>query len=207
VPPAPLTTGDDETVPMGDLPRARATPTVAARLRGSMPIHVDAYMAGGMASGVLSLREVLEHDGVLTLERVQWQPLDGRPGPSSGVSIPIDDVLIASADEEPSVPVHASWHGIRLEVGPYLVEGEMATLPGFDPGRALTRPSGEFIQLREVRIGRRTGPGTSTDPKPIGHLALVNRYGVESVACDLMLGFFFPGAEMIHSDVAETGAV
>jgi hypothetical protein len=44
-------------------------------------------------------------------------------------------------------------------------------------------------------------------PTPVGHHALINRYGVESVACDLMLGFFFPGAEMIQADVAETGAV
>jgi hypothetical protein len=26
------------------------------------------------------------------------------------------------------------------------------------------------------------------------------------VACDLMLGFFFPGAEMVKEEVAETGA-
>ena len=109
--------------------------------------------------------------------------------------------------ETASTTVHASWHGIRLEVGPYLVEGEIATLPGFDPGRALTRPSGEFVQLRDVRIGRRSGPGASAEPVPIGHGALVNRYGVESVACDLMLGFFFPGAQMIQADVAETGAI
>ena len=46
-----------------------------------MPIRVDAYMAGGIARGTLaragSLREVLEHDRVLTLERVQWQPRAG----------------------------------------------------------------------------------------------------------------------------------
>ena len=50
-----------------------------------MPIRVDAYMAGGIARGILaragSLREVLEHDRVLTLERVQWQPLGGHTGP------------------------------------------------------------------------------------------------------------------------------
>ena len=176
-----------------------------------MPIKVHAYMAEGIASGVLaragSLREVLEHEGVLRLDRVRWRPLDGPPRPSTGVAVPIDDVLIATGGEKPSTPVHASWHGIRLEVGPYLVEGEIATLPGFDPGRALTRPSGEFVQLRDVRIGWRTGPGASAEPVPVGHDALVNRYGVESVACDLMLGFFFPGAEMIHADVAETGAI
>ena len=50
-----------------------------------MPIRVDAYMAGGVASGVLArvgtLREVLEVDGVLALERVYWQPLHGQAGP------------------------------------------------------------------------------------------------------------------------------
>ena len=47
-----------------------------------MPINVDAYTLGGVASGVLSrpghLREVLEQEGQLTLERVQWRPLDGE---------------------------------------------------------------------------------------------------------------------------------
>ena len=175
-----------------------------------MPIRVDAYMAGGIARGVLaragSLREVLEHDGVLTLERVQWQPLGGRIGPSSGVSIPIDDVLVAVGDDEPGTPIHANWHGIRVEVGPYVVEGEMPTFPGFDPGRALTRPTGEFVLLREVRIAPRGATDPEVSAMPAGHYALVNRYGVESVACDLMLGFFFPGAEMIQADVAEAGA-
>ncbi len=176
-----------------------------------MSIRVDAYLMGGMASGVLAragtLREVLEQDGVLVLERVQWQPLDGPAGPTSAMSIPIDDVLIAVADDDPAIPVHASWHGIRLDVGPYTIEGEMPTLPGFDPGRALTRPSGEFVLLKDVAIGLRTDVPNAAPLSPAGHHALVNRYVVESVACDLMLGFFFPGATIIQADVAETGAV
>jgi hypothetical protein len=176
-----------------------------------MPIRVDAYIAGGVASGVLAragtLREVIEHDGVLTLEQVQWQSLDGRPGPAANVTIPIDDVLIAVADDDPMIPVHASWHGIRLDVGPYTIEGEMPTLPGFDPGRALTRPTGEFVLLKDVSIGRRTDVTPAPPLTPIGHHALINRYVVESVACDLMLGFFFPGAAIIQADVAESGAI
>lgn len=170
-------------------------------------------MLGGRASGVVAragaLREILEHDGVLPLEGVQWVPLDGTPRPGPDMTIPIDDVFIAvAADDDPTIPVHAAWHGIRLEVGPYLVEGEMPTLPGFDPGRALTRPSGEFVLLRDVSLGRRDdAPGPSSPPTPIGHHALINRYVVDSVECDLMLGFFFPGAEMIQADVAETGAI
>jgi hypothetical protein len=174
-----------------------------------MPITVDAYTAEGVATGLLaragSLREVLEHESALALDRVQWYPLIGEPRTGSGMSIPVDDVLIAVGNEDPTTPVHATWHGIRLEVGPYTVEGEMPTLPGFDPNRALTRPTGEFVLLRDVSVGLRTG--AAMPPTPIGHHALINRYGVESVACDLMLGFFFPGAEIIQADVAETGAI
>ena len=39
---------------------------------------------------------------------------------------------------------------------------------------------------------------------PIGKQALVNRYSVERVEADIMLGFFFPGAAM--PDQAETDA-
>ena len=82
----------------------------------------------------------------------------------------------------------------------------MPTFPGFDPGRALTRPTGDFVLLRDVRIGPRDAGDPLAAGVPAGRHALVNRYGVESVACDLMLGFFFPGAEMIQADVAEAGA-
>lgn len=161
-----------------------------------MPIRVDAYIAGGMASGVLArtghLREILDGSPSLDLERATWRALDdATPRPAGDVSIAVDDVLVALGDDDPSIPVHAAWHEIDLEVGPYRVLGEMPTMPGFDPGRALTRPTGEFVLLRDVRIGL---AGDEEPPVPIGHHALVNRYGVERVQADLMLGFFFPGA-------------
>jgi hypothetical protein len=171
-----------------------------------MPIRVDAYIAGGLVRGVLSmpghLRDVLETMSSLDLERASWIALGDEAGRSVGdVSIAIDDVLVAVADVDPTVPVHAAWHAISLDVGPYRVEGELPTLPGFDPGRALTRPSGEFVTLRDVRTGM------LDDANPvvaIGHHALVNRYGVERVAADLMLGFYFPGAVMEQvEDVAD----
>ena len=64
-------------------------------------------------------------------------------------------------------------------------------MPGFDPGRALTRPSGEFLLLRDIRLSVRERPeaGIAT-----GDHALVNRYAVDRIRADLMLGFFFPGA-------------
>ena len=169
-----------------------------------MPIRVDAYITGGVASGVLAraghLREILDASPSLDLERVSWQGLgDPAARPSSDVSIAIDDVLIAVADDDPVIPVHATWHDIVLEIGPYRVLGEMPTMPGFDPGRALTRPTGEFVLLRDVRVGLIDGPG---EPVPIAHHALVNRYGVERVSADLMLGFFFPGAAIDGAEPA-----
>lgn len=167
-----------------------------------MPIQVDAYITAGVASGVLQrsghLREVLEQDGELVLERVRWRPIGSLTAqPAGDVTIPIDDILVAVADDGPSIPVHATWHAIRLELGPYVIEGDMPTMPGFDPGRALTRPSGEFVQLRDVRLGRRDAPDGAGELASLGHHALINRYVVERVEADLMLGFFFPGAEMV----------
>jgi hypothetical protein len=161
-----------------------------------MPIRVDAYTSWGMASGVLArpgrLRDVLETGGELPLDRAAWQPIDDTPGQAAGsVTIPSDDVLIAVGDDDPGVPVHATWHHICLDSGPYTVEGDLATMPGFDPGRALTRPTGEFVLLRDVRLSVRARPEAGV---AVGHHALINRYGVDRIQADLMLGFFFPGA-------------
>ena len=73
-------------------------------------------------------------------------------------------------------------------------------MPGFDPGRALARPTGEFVLLRDARIGlvdRARRPARSTAAR-----LLVNRYVVDRVEADLMLGFFFPGAEMVLTGAA-----
>lgn len=161
-----------------------------------MAIRVDAYTSGGMASGILArpgaLREALEDGGSLPLDRAAWRGLDDAAASAAGsLAIPSDDILIAVGDDDPGVPVHAAWHHIQLESGPYSVEGELATMPGFDPGRALTRPSGEFLLLRDIRLSVRARPEVGI---AIGDHALVNRYAVERIRADLMLGFFFPGA-------------
>jgi hypothetical protein len=161
-----------------------------------MDIQVDAYLHGGMAHGTLTgaghLRDILEQTGELALHDVRWRPLGaGHAQPAGDLTIAIDDVLVAVAEGESAVPVHASWHALRIEVGPYAVEGELPTLPGYDPDRALARPNGEFVLLRDPRLGPLDGAVA-----PIGREALVNRYCVERVEADIMLGFFFPGAEM-----------
>jgi len=161
-----------------------------------MAIRVDAYTSRGLASGVLAkpgaLRDTLETDGTLPLDRAAWQALgDATTRVAGSMSIPSDDVLIAVADDDPGIPVHAAWHRVQLESGPYTVEGELATMPGFDPGRALTRPSGEFLLLRDIRLSVRSKPEAGV---AVGDHALVNRYAVDRIRADLMLGFFFPGA-------------
>ncbi|HYH93683.1 MAG TPA: hypothetical protein VD763_11020 [Candidatus Saccharimonadales bacterium] len=169
-----------------------------------MSIRVDAYLAGGMASGILArsghLRELLDAQPELTLERAAWQAIgESAPHPAGEVTVAIDDVLVAVADDEPTSPVHASWHPIHLEIGPYVLDGELPTLPGYDPGRALTRPTGEFVLLRDVRMALLTDPAAGVH---LGLHALVNRYGVERVSSDIMLGFYFPGAALDGVDAA-----
>lgn len=161
-----------------------------------MATRVDAYTIGRMASGMLArpgtLRDAPEDAGSLALDGAAWQGLgDGAAQPAGSLSIPSDDVLVAVADDDPGVPVHAAWHYVHLETGPYTMEGDLATMPGFDPGRALTRPSGEFLLLRDIRLSVRAQPEAGV---AIGDHALVNRYTVERVRSDLMVGFFFPGA-------------
>jgi hypothetical protein len=177
-----------------------------------MPIRVEAYTADGIATGVLArsgrLRDVLETGGELLLERTTWYGLDGSSArPVGDLRLAPDDIHVVVGEETEDGPVHAQWHGITVDLGPYRLSGEMPTLPGFDPGRALARPTGEFVLLREVEIellGRSDG-GTARVAQ-----ALVNRYVVDRVEADLMLGFFFPGAEMVLTgarEVSSAGAV
>jgi hypothetical protein len=164
-----------------------------------MSIRVEAYLVAGVVSGVTDraghLRDVLEADGGLVLTRASWRAV-GTTGsePVGTWSAPADEILVAIGDDDPPMPVHASWHAIRLEMGPYAVEGELPTLPGYDPGRALVRPSGEFVLLRDVRMGWL--PVADSALTPVGTVAVVNRYAVEHVVADLMLGFYFPGATL-----------
>ena len=169
-----------------------------------MTIRVDAYIAGGIARGGVAaeghLRDALDAVSQLALERATWQgPDDPGPRPIGPVAIPVDDIIVAVTQADPSLPVHAVWHPVHLEAGPYVIDGEIPTMPGFDPGRALTRPAGSFVLLRDVRLTRagRTFAGAAAIPE-----ALVNRYMVDRVTAELMLGFFFPGAEMVDGEPA-----
>jgi hypothetical protein len=171
----------------------------------TMPIRVEAYTAGGILTGLLAragpIREALEGATAVTVEESRWLPLDGSgERPSGEVEIAVDDLILVVPESAGHAPVHAQWHGIELDAGPYRVNGEMPTMPGFDPGRALARPTGEFVLLRDARIhllDREDGGEASATE------LLVNRYSVDRVVADLMLGFFFPGAAMEVTGAAE----
>jgi hypothetical protein len=162
-----------------------------------MPIRLEAYTASGVlqadASVEGTLGEVLETFDEVPLVRGIVSPLDGSvaravpPGP-----VGIDDLIVVVAATPPSVPVHANWHELALRAGPYFVRGEMPTLPGFDPGRALARPSGPFVLLRSVEISIAAASEAGTNDHAY---AWVNRYNVDAVAGDLNLALFFPGAD------------
>jgi hypothetical protein len=164
-----------------------------------MPIRVEIYGSAGVAIGVVAragrLRAILEGGIDVLVEQAAWHPLDGSPPQqSTALTIARDDILLAVADQIEDIPVHAQWHDLTLDVGPYRVTGQLPTMPGFDPGRALARPTGEFVLLRDVRIAL----GRDADGPAVAQAAaVVNRYVVDRVTADLMLGFFFPGAEMV----------
>jgi hypothetical protein len=164
-----------------------------------LPIRVEIYAAAGIAVGVVAsaghLRDVLETGGRLVLEGATWHPLDGQPSRTTAeLAIEPDDIHLAFSDESTDGPVHAQWHDVELDVGPYRIHGQLPTMPGFDPGRALARPTGEFVPIRDVTIGL---AGDDANESVVKQMVLVNRYVVDRVAADLMLGFFFPGAKMI----------
>lgn len=164
-----------------------------------MPIRVEIYGITGVAIGVVArpgrFRDILESGRDLVVERATWHPLDGTPArPQGEITIAVDDILVAIADEGNDLPVHVQWHDIVVDVGPYQVAGQMPTMPGFDSGRALARPTGEFVPLKGVRIALAADPDGGAVEQAA---AFVNRYVVERVAADMLLGFFFPGATMV----------
>jgi hypothetical protein len=133
----------------------------------------------------------------LMLAEARWYPIDGsRPSHRGDDCVAPDDVLIV-VTPDPELKVHMAWYSIILDVGPYRVTGQLATHPGFDPARAIARPSNGFVGLREATIELRDQPGASIAERTHVH---VNRYAVDSVSSSLMLGFFFPGARLVKQE-------
>jgi hypothetical protein len=155
-----------------------------------------AYTTEGVLRGdfddAARLSDALEQEREIRVRNLTAQPLRGAPaGPPSAGSIATDDLLVVVTPDDVTTPVHAAWNAISLVVPPFFIEGELPTLPGFDPGRALTRPTGQFVLLGRVRVVL-----LSAGEPALGEheFAWVNRYAVERVESALELLFFFPGA-------------
>jgi hypothetical protein len=161
-----------------------------------MGTSFQAYTNEGILQGELPdgvrLGELLETEAEISLQQVRWQPYQARSveqRPDSAIST--EDLLLVVAPPETVTPVHPAWNPVTLLLSPYVVEAELPTLPGFDPGRALARPSGQFVLVGHVRV--RT-LGSSDDSRDEHTFAWVNRYAVERIDSALELPFFFPGA-------------
>lgn len=170
-----------------------------------MAIALEAYTAAGRMGGRVvaehRLSDLLATFTSIVVEAPSLTPLPGSllasesyvaPG-TPWTSVDVDELFVVAAPPETVIPFHAAWHRVRLHMDPYVVDGELPSLPGFDPERAIARPSGSFILLARVRVGR-TG-----DPPQVGPIrelayAWVNRYAVERVESDIELSRFFPGA-------------
>lgn len=140
------------------------------------------------------LRDALETRERIRLLQAQWTPLHREPSAADVADeVPVDDVIVAVGEYDPRRTIHANWHDVVLEAGPYRITGLLAVLPGFDPNRALTRPGGTFIPLNGATL-------EIIDYPDAGRLArdqvLVNRYCVDRVTSTLQLSFFFPAAKV-----------
>lgn len=163
----------------------------------AMSDRLKAYTAAGLLQATLHdearLVELLGSRPSLQVVSGVMSPLDGgtpeRHGPAG---YDVDDLLVVVAPDDVSAPVHAAWNPVVLTSPPYRIEAELPTLPGFDPARALARPSGPFVLLGRVRVGLADVAEGGTDEHAF---AWVNRYAVEQVEAGIELFFFFPGAE------------
>jgi hypothetical protein len=165
--------------------------------------EVEIFTPTGVLAGTTA-RMPLTIDGPdllspLALADGRWYPIDGaRPSHRGDELVAPDDILVI-ATAEPELKVHLAWFAVTLDIGPYRVAGSLATHPGFDPARALARPSGGFVALSEVTIELPTQPDSGTATRPYVH---VNRYAVDQVDAALDLGFYFPGARVPSREAA-----
>lgn len=168
-----------------------------------MTLRFEAYTAEGVVRGTVGgddrLGDVLERDPTITVQQAELVGLDGVDRDAVRIDIATDDLLAVVAPASAIAPVHATWHDITVLTGPYRIDGLMPTLPGFDPGRALVRPTGSFVLIGSARVALVADPSAGCAEH---ELMWVNRYTVDTVEADLDLGFFFPGVRTTVSSTA-----
>jgi len=177
-------------------------------LRGKAVPDIEIYTSTGVLSGTPDFVPIAP-DGPATddgpdptmpfvLADARWYPLDGgQPARAPVSSVSQDDAFVV-VTPPPELKIHLTWYRIALELGPYRVTGNLATHPGFDPEKSISRPSGTFIPLSDVAIELIGRPGAGIAERAHVH---VNRYVVDRVTSPIMLGHFFPGAQMESSQM------
>lgn len=179
------------------------TRDAVAHASGEVMAEVEIFTPTGVLAGTTA-RVPLTNDGPdlsapLAVGDARWYPMDGsKPSHRGETRVTPDDILLI-ATPPPELTVHMTLFAVTLDVGPYRVTGCIATHPGFDPERALARPSGGFVALRDTTIEL---PGSADAGKAARPHLHVNRYAVDRVDSTLMLGFFFPGAQLVTHDAA-----
>ena len=162
----------------------------------------EIYTPTGVLAGTADLTPVTA-DGPdlvdpLTVTDASWYPLDGdAPSQQPVVDVSPDDLLVVITPP-PEVKVHLTWYAIALEVGPYRVLGSLSTHPGFDPSKSIARPGSMFVPLSDVTIELLDHPEAGSAERAHVH---VNRYAVDRVTAPIMLGHFFPGAQLESGQV------
>lgn len=182
---------------------------LASTLRGKAVSDCEIYTPTGVLSGTPDFMPIAADgsppdDGPdptapFVLADAQWFPLDGEaPARVPVASASQDDALVVLTPA-PELKVHLTWYRIALDLGPYRVTGNLSTHPGFDPEKSISRPGATFLPLSEVSIELIGRPEAGSAEREHVH---VNRYAVDRVVAPIMLGHFFPGAQMESRQVA-----
>jgi hypothetical protein len=166
-------------------------------LRGNVVSDCEIYTPAGVLTGTADVTSVtIEGASILdpfTVAGTTWYPLDGGPPTQRPVTAVQPDDLLVVVTPAPDLFVHLTRYPIAVELGPYRVLGSLATHPGFDPEKSISRPGGTFVPLSDVTIELLGHPEAGTAQR--GHVH-VNRYAVDRVTAPIMLGHFFPGAQL-----------
>ena len=157
----------------------------------------DTYVAGNFTGSFAECRAVLDMGSTVDLDDVTLVALAeleaGNAERSPTGSVGSDEIMIVALPREPGAPqVHKVHYPVTLTLGPYTVSGELTLFPGFDPARALTRPTGDFIDIHDASV--RIATATGEIDQPYEEVA-VNRFAVERIVADIDMRFWFPGAE------------
>jgi len=157
----------------------------------------DSYLAGSFSGSHAECRAVLDAGSTVDLADVTLVALTeleaGTTERAPTGSIGSDDIMIVALPRDPDAPqIHKVHYPVTLTIGPYTVSGELTLFPGFDPARAITRPTSDFIDIHDATVRIATANGEMEQPY---EEVAVNRFAVERIVAEIDMTFWFPGAE------------